>query len=59
MNDRPRFPFDPPRYPDRIATNVPLGFKDRAKKAAAREGVTFSEFIRKALETRLSAVDAR
>lgn len=59
MSERPRFPFDPPRYPDRIAASVPLGFKERAKRAAQREGLSFGEFVRKALEARLSAIEAR
>ena len=44
------------RYPDRIATAAPRGFRDEVKRAAEAEHITMGEFVRRALAEGIQAV---
>jgi uncharacterized protein (DUF1778 family) len=44
------------RLPDRLAANIPRGFRDAAKKAAEAERVSLSQFVREAVEQRMTQV---
>jgi hypothetical protein len=37
------------RFPDKICINAPRGFRDLARQAAALEGVSLAEFVRRRL----------
>ena len=42
------------QYPDRLSVPVALGFKDEAKRLAAREGLSLGEFVRRALQAQIA-----
>lgn len=41
-------------YPERIAASVPRGLPTLVREAAAREGVSVAEFVRRAIAARIS-----
>lgn len=49
-------PFDDGRgrYPDKLTTSIPRGLRQALRRAAEREHVSLSEFVRSAIEARLS-----
>ena len=42
--------FRPARYPDRISAHVPRGWRAQLYRAAEREGVSFAEILRRAIQ---------
>ena len=47
------------QYPEEIKARAPLGFRDQIRQAAAAEGVSMGEFIRRAIADRIEATDRR
>lgn len=54
-------PFDDGRgrYPDKLTTSIPRGLWEALRQAADREHVSLSEFVRAAIQARLSHGDIR
>jgi hypothetical protein len=59
MYDAPQFNDGRGRYPDQIAAAAPRGMRPAVKRAAEAERISYGEFIRRAVEERLSRVLGR
>jgi hypothetical protein len=55
----PEFDDGRGRYPDRISVNTPKGLRERARGVASKRGVSFGEFVRRALVHAIESADGK